>query len=622
MTMAQMKQHLLTMAWFALSSVFMTAAEPPNILWLTSEDNGPQLGCYGDGYAVTPHLDALAAKGMIYLNVWSVAPVCAPARTALISGMYPSSTGAENMRSEIRLPAGMKMFPQFLRKHGYYCSNNSKEDYNLIKPGKVWDDSSTNGHWRNRPPGQPFFAVFNFTQSHESQIRKRPHSLKHDPTKAPLPSYHPDTPEVRQDWAQYYDQITVIDAKAGKRLRELDAAGLADDTIVFYFGDHGAGLPRSKRSACNSGLRVPLIVYVPPKLRPLAPKDYRPGGKSERLVSFVDFAPTVLSLAGVESPAYFQGRAFMGKQAGPAPKYLHGLRGRMDERYDLVRSVFDGRYVYVRNFMPHRPHGQYVAYMFETPTTRVWKQLFDEGKLSPAQRLFWMPKPPEELYDLFSDPDEVRNLAGSSHHQAILRRLRKARQDHAKRIRDLGLLPEDDIHRRAQDTTPYAMGRNDGIYPFKKILAAAELASSLRPEAIPALQKSLRASDSAVRYWAAMGLLMRGREAVQNARKPLRAALGDVSPSVRTIAAEALSLFGSEADLAPALTVLIEAADLRTQSVHTSILALNALDELDRRASAVRGSIAALPGTNDAVVAKMRSYVPRLIEKTLADLEH
>ena len=275
------------------------AADRPNVLWITSEDMGPNLGCYGDAYATTPHLDRLAARGLRYRVAWSNAPVCAPARTALISGLYPSSTGAEHMRSLAPMPAGMTMYPQYLREAGYYCTNNSKEDYNLARPGRVWDESSRTAHYKDRKSGQPFFAVFNLLVSHESQIRTRPHKQVHDPAKVRLPSYHPDTPEVRRDWAQYYDKVTQMDAQAGKLLDELAASGLADDTVVFYYADHGCGMPRHKRSACNSGLLVPFIVYFPEKYKHLAPPEYARGGSTDRPISFVDAAPSLLSLVGI-----------------------------------------------------------------------------------------------------------------------------------------------------------------------------------------------------------------------------------------------------------------------------------------------------------------------------------
>jgi arylsulfatase A-like enzyme len=237
-----------------MTSHSINAGDLPNVLWISSEDHGPHMGCYGDEYATTPNVDALAARGLLYTRAWSNAPVCAPARTTIISGLYATSSGGEQMRSQVDLPAGFQMFPQYLREVGYYCTNNSKEDYNLNKPGKVWDESSKSAHWKNRSDDQPFFAVFNSTATHESKLRVRPHEAIHDPAGVRVPAYHPDTPEVRQDWAQYYDTITEADSRAGERLRELEDAGLSEDTIIFYWSDHGSGMPRNKRFAANTVL--------------------------------------------------------------------------------------------------------------------------------------------------------------------------------------------------------------------------------------------------------------------------------------------------------------------------------------------------------------------------------
>ncbi|MEO8026023.1 MAG: sulfatase, partial [Bryobacteraceae bacterium] len=449
----------------------------PNILWISCEDIGPHLGCYGDTYATSPHLDAFAARSQRYSYAWSNAPVCAPARTTVISGLYAPSTGSQHMRSRTHLPAGIKMFPQYLREAGYYASNNAKEDYNLEKPGQVWDDSSKQAHWRNRGD-RPFFSVFNLEITHESKIRTRPHTWKHDPAKVRVPAYHPDTREVREDWAQYYDNITTMDGQAGRLLAELEKDGLADSTIVFFWGDHGSGMPRSKRVPCNSGLQVPLLVHVPEKWRALAGDAYKPGSASDRLVSFVDFAPTMLSLAGVKAPAQFQGSAFLGPQTSRAPEYLHGFRGRMDERYDMARSIRDRKFVYVRNYMPQRIPGAHIDYMFETPTTRVWKKLYDEGTLAPPRTYFWENKPVEELYDLENDPDEVHNLAPLEEHRETLDRMFTEQQRHAAEIRDLGYLPESEIHRRAAGAAPYDLGHDNVKYPLSEIMAAAEQAAS------------------------------------------------------------------------------------------------------------------------------------------------
>jgi len=618
-----MRTSILALCVALLPSAWVLAeAKPrPNILWVTSEDNGPHLGAYGDEFADTPNLDSIAAKGMIYVNAWSNAPVCAPARTTIISGVYPPSTGSEHMRSMTRLPAGMKMYPQYLREAGYYCTNNRKEDYNLQKPGTVWDESSRKAHWRNRRPGQPFFAIFNFTTSHESQIRRRPHTPVHDPAKVRVPAYHPDTPEVRRDWAQYYDKVTEMDAQVGGVLKELEEDGLADDTIIFYYGDHGSGMPRSKRWPYNSGLNVPLIVSVPEKFKDLAPRDYVVGGKSDRLVGFIDLAPTLLSLVGIKPPAYMQGHAFMGRYEAPEQPYAYGFRGRMDERYDMVRTVRDKRYIYIRNYMPHKIYGQYIAYMFQTPTTQVWKELYDQGKLEPPKTYFWETKPPEELYDLENDPDEVNNLADSPEHQQILKRLRRAQQELALEIRDVGFLPEGEIHSRSEGSTPYEMGHDDGRYPMKKIMATAELASSLKPDAVGQLIDAFEDEDSAVRYWAAMGILMRGTDAAGAARDALRQALKDPSPYVRVAAAEALGRYGSEPDAAEALDVLLELAPLDRNGVFVSVAALNALDALDSRAAGAVETISRLPKQDPAVPSRMKAYVSNLIKKTIADLQ-
>jgi len=613
---------LSIVAMSAVTAAITTAraAEPasrPNILWITSEDHGPHLGCYGDRFATTPHVDALAKRGLRYRHVWSNAPVCAPARTTLISGLYPPSTGAEHMRSMVPMPAGLKMYPQLLRDAGYYCTNNAKEDYNLAPRGKVWNESSRQAHWKNRPADQPFMAVFNSEKSHESRIRSRPHKAVHDPAGVRVPAYHPDTPEVRQDWAQYYDQVSAADADAGVRLAELAEAGLADDTIVFYFADHGSGMPRNKRWLYDSGLHVPLVVHIPEKFRHLAPADYRPGGTTDRLVSFVDFAPTLLSLAGVRPPEWLQGEAFLGEFAAPPRSHVFGFRGRMDERYDLLRSVTDGRFVYIRNYAPHRIYGQHVSYMFQTPTTRVWHQRHVDGTLNAAQEIFWNRKPFEELYDLSTDPDEVRNLAADDRHRETRDRLRQALDTWERQIRDVGFLPEGEMHRRAAGRSPYDMARDNQGFPFDRIFDTAQQASRLDAASIPVLRQRLadQQEDSAVRYWAALGLAMRGAAGVAAGEKELRAALDDPSPDVRIVAAEGLARHGPAAERAAPLTLLEKHSEWGAHDVFTSIAALHALDDLGSLAEPLWPRLVALPTKGTAPHARYGDYVPRLIER-------
>ncbi len=586
----------------------------PNILWVVSEDNGPNLGCFGDKYAVTPNLDRLAARGTRYSNVWSSAPVCAPARTAIITGMLPTATGSEHMRSQTRLPFDMLMFPCYLRGAGYYCTNNAKEDYNLEKTGQVWDESSKKAHWRNRKPGQPFFAVFNFETTHESQIRARPHIPVHDPAKVRLPAFHPDTPEVRLDWAQYHDKMTEMDRQAGQLLRQLDEDGLTEDTIIFYYGDNGPGMPRFKRWPYNSGLHVPLIVVIPNKFRELAGADYRPGGESKRLLSFVDLAPTVLSLAGIRPPEFMHGSPFHGIHRGRSHEYIHGFRGRMDERYDMVRSVRDKRFVYVRNYRPEMIYGQFLAYMFETPTTRIWKQMYDKGSLKPPMTYFWETKPVEELYDLENDPDEVKNLAAMPQYRAVLERFRKVQRDYLVGIRDLGFLPEDEIHARTKGDSPYEMGHDQGRYPIEKVLDIAEFATSGKSDEESVLRVALQAEDSAVRWWAVRGVTLRGAKAVGQAVEEIRRTLADPCPSVRVVAAHAMAEFEEGAERDKALAVLVELANVEINGLYVALAALNAIAALGPKAESLRARVAALPARDPRLPERLNGYVPRLLE--------
>ncbi|MBC8328117.1 MAG: sulfatase [Planctomycetes bacterium] len=590
-------------------------AARPNILWITSEDHGPQLGCYGDPDAVTPNLDALAAQGMRFERVWSNAPVCAPARTALITGVWPPSLGAQDMRTLVQPPEWLRFFPQLLRQAGYYCANNRKEDYNLVQPGRVWDESSAEAHWRLRGEGQPFFAVFNFTLTHESQVRKRPHEQVHDPAKVRVPGFHPDLPEVRRDWAQYHDQISELDARVGRLLAELEDDGLAEDTIVFFFSDHGPGLSRCKRWPYDSGLRVPLIVRIPPKWRGLAAPDWTPGGLSHQLLEFLDFAPTVLSLAGIEPPAWMHGDAFLGEHTRPTGDFLHGFRGRMDERFDLVRSVTDGRYVYIRNYLPHLPQGQFVDYESQTPTFRAWRAAYDAGGLPLHLARFWEPKPREELYDLQTDPDEIRNLASSPAHEAARGRLRAELERWLLRTRDLGLMPEAQMHALAGGAPPAALGADASRYPLEEILRRLGRSSGF-------LHRNLFATaageedDPVLGWWGVISLLHEHEASLRN----LSALAAHADPSIRVLALEALALRGTDEDRAATIPALIALCHPSAEGPWLALAAWNALDHLDALAAPYRGAIESIPIESPLFPARLAPNFPKLRAKTLADL--
>jgi uncharacterized sulfatase len=582
-------------------------ADRPHVLWITSEDNGPQLGCYGDRDADTPNLNRLASRGVRFRRVWSVAPVCAPARTALISGVYPQSSGGLHMRSQVPVPDDWRFYPQFLREAGMYCTNNAKEDYNLEVRGKVWDESSKRAHWRNRGAGQAFFAVFNIELTHESQVRKRPHRVVHDPAAVRLPSYWPDLPEVRQDWAQYHDRMTAMDGRVGELLREVEEAGLAGETIVIYCGDHGPGLPRCKRTPMDSGLRVPLLMHFPEKWRHLAPAGYAEGGELTQLVDFTDFAPTFLSLYGLEIPGWMQGRAFAGQRRAEPRRYVFGMRDRMDERYDPVRSVSDGRWVYVRNFFTHRPAGQRVAYQFETPMTRAWHRLAREKPLPEAQAAFWKPHPAEELYDLENDPDEVKNLAGDPGSGEVLARMRSALREQEELVGDVSLLPEAEMLRLSAGGSPYAMARAGGSFRFAEVVRSAFEASrpGISAEEIGTL---LRHSEAGVRWWGAMGCRMRS-DLAEAERGRLGEMLAEENPGVRVAAAEALR--GKDA----AVAVLLKSADLLQSDYYDALRALNSLEDLgEERVGQLRGELMKLPVKSGRPLPRGGDYMERMLK--------
>lgn len=548
-------------------------AGPPNILWIVSEDNGPFLGCYGDELATTPTLDKLASEGILYENAFANAPVCAPARSTIITGVYPSSMGTENMRSVYPIPESIRFFPQYLREAGYYCTNNSKEDYNMPKPDGVWDESSNKAHYKNREEGQPFFAIFNLTVSHESSLHKSiaNDSLRHDPAKVTLPPYHPDTPEMRHDWAQYYDKIEDLDGQIAKILQELEDAGLADNTIVAYYSDHGGVLARSKRFVYESGTHVPMIWRFPRKYEHLAPG--APGEKTDRLVSFVDLAPTMLSLAGVKVPEYMQGEPFLGDQQTQPREYVHLFRGRMDERIDKVRAVRDKQYRYIKNYMPHRIYGQYIEYLWRAPSCRSWEEAYLSGKCNEIQSAFWNAKPAEELYDAVVDPWEVNNLADDPGYAEILNRMRNETDRWMKEIKDTGLMPEGEMSTLNQENPSFTYGHSGG-YDLDKIKHAADVASLGEASKLDEIAGFLRDENPTVRYWGANGCLILGKKA-SPAREELINVLKDASPDVRISAAEALCHL-DEAEMAVPVLIAALAEENEMVRVH----ALNSIDVL------------------------------------------
>ncbi|MDQ3439495.1 MAG: sulfatase [Planctomycetota bacterium] len=433
-----------------------SSGKPLNILWLSVEDMSPWLACYGDKTAPTPNVDRLAREGVRYANAFATTPVCAPARHTIITGMYATSTGAMHMRNGSRSkaagrneanaydgiplyeavpPPAVRCFPEYLRAAGWYATNNVKTDYQFTPPPTAWNESSGKAHWRNRKDGQPFFAVFNCTFTHEGQAfpdaQERADVVK--PSDVSVPPYYPDTPTVRDTLAQTYNNIVAMDKWVGERLAEVEKDGQLDSTIIVFFSDHGVGLPRGKRSMYHSGLRVPLIVRFP---------DGKGSGTTdERLVSFIDWAPTTLSLAGIKQPAHMRGVPFLGSLIGEAPKYAFATADRMDATKDTTRAVTDGRYKYVRNFKPEIGHLPPTAYRDNLTMMRDIDALRASGKAMPEQwQIVSTSKPREEFYDTQADRHEVRNVIEAPEHQARIKDMREALDRWMTETNDLGLI--------------------------------------------------------------------------------------------------------------------------------------------------------------------------------------
>ncbi len=589
-----------------LASALASAAEPqrPNILWLVSEDNHTFLGCYGDPLAHTPTLDTLAREGLLYERCFAQ-PVCAPSRFTLITGMYAATCGpAQHMRAQGKIPSWLQGFPALLRAAGYYTSNNAKTDYNApISIKEAWDESSKTAHWRNRlNPGQPFFSVFNHEVTHESCLfpeKELPLGFTPlDLAKVRIPPYQADTPEMRADWVRYYNHMRLLDGQIAAKLRELEKDGLAENTIVFYYSDNGGVLPRSKRFLQQSGTHVPLIVYFPPKWRHLAPAP--PGSRIKEPVSFVDFAPTVLSLAGVKIPAYMQGRAFAGPAKAAANEFVFLTRDRMDERYDMMRSVVDARWLYIRNYRPDLPYVQPLEYMFQARGYQSWARLAAAGKLMAATAQFWGEKPTEELYDMDSDPDNVSNLALSPEHGATLERMRAALKQRVLAIKDNGFLPE------GSALEGYDASHTPGAWPVERVFDMASLASERNPANLPKLIEALGDDSEPVRWWAAQGCTMLGEKAAP-AESALRRRLEDESGAVAVAAAEALARSGK-------LDVALPVLERWVQKDDAPGFVLQAANVLDRLGELARPALPTMKRTvASALPAKGGTYPPQYI---------
>ncbi len=555
------------------------SADKPNIVWIVSEDNSKHyLKLFDENGIETPNIAKLAEHGLLFTRAFSNAPVCSVARTTLATGCFAPRIGTQfHRRSELAaMPEGLKMFSAYLRDAGYYATNNSKKDYNAVEGEGVCDASSKKATWRNRPDkSQPFFHMQSHTVSHESSLHFDKNSYENDktetdPASVELADYFPDTPLFRYTHARYLDNNRKVDDIVGETITMLEKDGVLEDTFVFYFGDHGGVLPRGKGYIYESGLHVPLVIRVPEKWKHLVDGEF--GDRVKGFVNFIDFAPTVLKLAGLDVPEQMDGVPFLGKGVEMVEvnsrDETFGYADRMDEKYDLCRSIRKGKWKYIRNYQPWYPDGLQNNYRYKMLAYKEWRELYKEGKLTSEQRQFFEAKSAEALYDIDADPHEVSNLAGNAEHQEMLELLREKLTAKVKSLPDLSFFPESRLYSDAMDN-PVAFGQKNKAL-ITEMIDTADLAVLPFGEVEEKLRKALSSDKPEIRYWAATACASFGKEA-GDLKREARDLLKDDDLMVRVRAAEFLGLTGA-VDPRTTLTKVINT----TENPIELLIALNA----------------------------------------------
>lgn len=542
--------------------------EKPNFVWIVSEDNSVHyLKLFDETGIGTPNIAALARDGILFTHAFSNAPVCSAARSTLVSACYGPRIGSQFHRKAVTvpMPEGIEMFPAYLRELGYYTTNNFKEDYNIVKSGSVWDESSRRAHWRNRAPGQPFFHMESHNESHEHTLHfdasiQETYKPVVDPDEVFVNPNHPDTDLFRFTSAYYRDKMLVIDTIVGNVVKQLEEDGLLESTFVFYFGDHGGVLPGSKGYLYETGLHVPLVVRVPGKFRNLA--GMKPGSECSAFVNFIDFGPTLLALAGAEIPEGIDGKPFLGDGTGEEDlaqrNITYGYADRFDEKYDLVRTVRMGHFKYMRSYQPFNPDALQNNYRYLSPAYHKWRDIYRNGELNTVQRHFFEPRPAEELFDIETDPYETNNLAQNSDYQDIKIELRAVLRNWVGGMPDLGFLPESELVKSAFDN-PVNYGQVNHRY-INELIDIADLELETFEAAREGIEGALSADDPWKKYWGLIVCSSFGEEAAEfydRARELTR----DGNLLVRTRAAEFLALTGAEDPASVIEEVLIQTED-------------------------------------------------------------
>lgn len=546
-----MKQrHILCLIFIFQSLLVFAQTQRPNVLWLTFEDTSPEfVGCYGNPQAKTPFMDSLATVGVRFTRAFSTGAVCSPSRTALIAGMKTYTLGTGHHRSRYQIPDFVKGFPYYLKKAGYYCTNNEKTDYNVADPkvfiAEAWDESSGKAGWWNRKEGQPFFAVFNNNSSHQSRtmtnsyadyekmvLERLPKHLQVAENELVMPPFYRDSPEMRRHVARIYNSIALADYEMKQIFERLKKENLLENTIVFCFADHGEGMPRAKTNGIGLGHRVPFFLWMPDKYKHLAPSK-----TSNQLVDFCDLPPTVLDLAGVEIPQHFQGKSIFKNQK----EYLFLSSDRSDESTDLTRTVVSKKYAYTRVFMPFMQEVRYLNYMYRGDITAQIRKDFNENKLDKTQQRILEPREAEYLFDLENDPWEINNLASNPKYATIVNTMRRQLQTHLIAERDVMFLPEGRFAKVQKDRTLHDFRKDNSAYPIQKIVETAMLSGLKTDGAIQQQIKALADSDQTVQYWAAMGLRSHKKEKLKKYLPQIEKVLANASPYTAALAALALT---------------------------------------------------------------------------------
>lgn len=600
----------------------LTPLPPPNIVWFISEDNSPLLGIYGDSLAHTPSLDSFGRAGIVFDNAFSNAPVCAPSRSTLITGVLPVTLGSEHMRSNVAIPEAIRFFPNYLREAGYYNSLRLKRDYNIPNQDSTWavdewwlmEDALT-----GRQPDQPFFMFYNTWMTHEGKIHNHDKKWDYfrntfedlteaqqdslialipetDPADVPVPPYLPDDPAVRKDIALYYDDMAMMDMEFKRFLDKLRATGEMDRTIIVYTSDHGGVMGRSKRFTFESGLKVPMLMWFPEKYRHLAPAPM--GSRLSQPVSFLDLIPTFLEWAGAEVPEHLQGQSLAGEHIKEMDEYAFGFRGRMDESYDLVRTIRDERYRYIRNYYPFRPGGQHIQYLWKAANVQAWEQAHEAGELNGVQDQFWQLRPSEELYDTKTDPHNVQNLVDDPAYAEVLQRMRTDLKTANLEHQDIGFIPEGLLFANYQSDSILYLEQGKAA-PLEAIIQAADYAT-YQPK-VDNLMELLQSEHPAVRFWGVAGVLHLGPAASAELAPTLKGLLSDESGDIRSLAAEAMYKAGQKQ---AAIGVFQEL--LNQDNPYVVLRALNSLEALGEVPVDLRPVVSALP---DDPVAEELNYI-------------